>query len=59
MLPVRLQGVHELLPKKSFNPRPGKVIVTVGEPCPTTGMTDKEARGLAERVEAWTRGAGA
>jgi 1-acyl-sn-glycerol-3-phosphate acyltransferase len=59
VLPVRLRGVHELLPKGNFSPRPGKVTMTIGEPFPTTGMADRDARGLAERVEAWTRGADA
>jgi 1-acyl-sn-glycerol-3-phosphate acyltransferase len=55
VLPVSLDGVQALLPKKSFRLRPGVVNVTIGEPIPTEGMEEKEAGALAERVEAWTR----
>ena len=58
VLPVRHQGTHELLPKRSLVLKPGRLRVRIGAPISTEGMSPKDAHALAERVEIWVRTAG-
>jgi 1-acyl-sn-glycerol-3-phosphate acyltransferase len=50
VVPIAIRGTHEVLPKHSLVPRPGKVEVIIGKPISTSGMSEKDARGLMESV---------
>ena len=53
VLPVRLWGVFEVLPKGSKQPKSGRVLVRIGEPIPTEGLARTDAGKLARQVEEW------
>ncbi|MHC4939430.1 MAG: lysophospholipid acyltransferase family protein [Planctomycetota bacterium] len=55
ILPVSLGGVAARLPKKKLIATPGRIKVTFGEPIPTEGMTQRDTKELARRIEEWTR----
>jgi 1-acyl-sn-glycerol-3-phosphate acyltransferase len=50
VVPITIRGTHRLLPKHSLVPRPGRVEVIIGRPISTSGMSEKDARGLMESV---------
>jgi 1-acyl-sn-glycerol-3-phosphate acyltransferase len=39
MVPVAIVGTSHVLPRGSFNASPGRVVLAVGDPIPTTGRT--------------------
>ena len=55
LLPVCIDGAFEALPKGRFLPKPGRVRGVIGEPVPTEGVAERDARRLASEIEAWTR----
>lgn len=55
ILPVALGGIAACLPKGKLVPIPGRIRVTFGEPISTEGMTQRETKPLAQRIEDWTR----
>ena len=50
IVPVTIRGTHEILPKHSLVPRPGKVEVVIGQPISTGGSSEKDVRMLMERT---------
>jgi len=50
VVPIAIRGTHQVLPKHSLVPRPGKVEVIIGSPISTSGMTEKDVRVLMDRV---------
>jgi 1-acyl-sn-glycerol-3-phosphate acyltransferase len=50
ILPVTVNGADKILPKKSLNLRPGHVTVTLGDPIPVEGLTDKDIPELMQRT---------
>ena len=55
ILPVAMAGISECLPKGKLVPVPGRIRVTFGEPIPTKGLTQRDTKALAQRIEDWTR----
>ena len=52
ILPVAVVGTRELLPSGTLAPRPGRVVVRIGPPIATDGMTYADRDVLLSRVEA-------
>jgi len=52
ILPVALAGTFDRLPKGSRAPRPGPVVVAVGPPIPTAGLTLDDRNRLIRQAEA-------
>ena len=52
ILPVAVVGSYELLPKGALRAKPGDVVVVVGEPVETRGLTYEDRVALMEKVEA-------
>jgi 1-acyl-sn-glycerol-3-phosphate acyltransferase len=50
IVPIAIIGMRELLPMGSLHLRSGKVLVRVGDPIPTEGMTIKDRDELTERL---------
>jgi 1-acyl-sn-glycerol-3-phosphate acyltransferase len=50
VVPIAIRGTHQILPKHSLVPRPGKVDVIIGKPISTLGLSEKDVRALMERV---------
>ena len=50
VVPVAIRGTHEILPKHSLVPRPGKVEVIIGKPVCTRDSSEKDVRILMETV---------
>ncbi len=50
IVPIAIVGMRELLPMHSYHLRSGKVVVRVGEPISTTGMTIKDRDELTARL---------
>jgi len=50
LVPVTVVGTYELLPIHSYHLRPRPLLVIVGEPIATTGLTTREADALTERA---------
>ena len=50
IVPIMLQGTREVMPMGSLLMTPGDVIVRIGDPIPTEGMSPKERGPLTERV---------
>jgi len=55
LLPVYLGGLHAVLPRDRLVARPGRAVLVVGTPIPTTGLAEADAGALARRVEEWAR----
>jgi 1-acyl-sn-glycerol-3-phosphate acyltransferase len=51
VVPIVLVGTYELLPMNSYNVRPGRVEMVIGDPIPTTGMVPREMDKLSARVK--------
>lgn len=56
ILPVAVAGTFQLLPRGSMVARPGKVVVAVGSPIPTEGLTYEDRNALLSKVEEVIRG---
>jgi 1-acyl-sn-glycerol-3-phosphate acyltransferase len=52
LVPLAIRGGQRLLPLGSLRARPGTVKLRIGEPLPTQGLTDTDARDLADRAQA-------
>jgi 1-acyl-sn-glycerol-3-phosphate acyltransferase len=50
IVPVAIRGTHELLPKHSLAPRPGRVDVIIGKPIETVGYGEKQLRELIQQT---------
>ncbi|HJQ69605.1 MAG TPA: lysophospholipid acyltransferase family protein [Blastocatellia bacterium] len=50
IVPVTIRGAHELLPKGSLTPRPGRVDVIIGEPIETAGYSEAHLPELIART---------
>jgi 1-acyl-sn-glycerol-3-phosphate acyltransferase len=56
VIPVVFCGGHRLLPFGSVRARPGRIRVRFGAPIPTSGLTEDDARALADRTQAIVEG---
>ncbi|WP_375254896.1 lysophospholipid acyltransferase family protein [Yoonia sp.] len=52
IVPVAFFGGHRIMPFPSVRVKPGTVFVRFGEPVPTAGLLDEDARDLADRLQA-------
>jgi 1-acyl-sn-glycerol-3-phosphate acyltransferase len=50
IVPVTIQGTYELMPKKQWFARSGRIRVVFHEPVPVAGYTPETMRGLMEKV---------
>ena len=50
ILPVTVNGAAKVMPKKTLNLRPGHLTVTIGDPIPVEGLTDKDIPELMQRT---------
>ena len=50
LVPVTLIGTYELLPIHSYHLRPRPLVVIVGEPIPTVGLTTRDADSLTREA---------
>jgi 1-acyl-sn-glycerol-3-phosphate acyltransferase len=50
ILPVTCNGAFKILPKKTLAIRPGLISVTIGNPIPTEGLSEKDVPELMERT---------
>jgi 1-acyl-sn-glycerol-3-phosphate acyltransferase len=51
VLPVAIVGTYEMLPMNTYHIMPQKLLLRVGEPIPTTGLTLRDTDALAEQVK--------
>jgi 1-acyl-sn-glycerol-3-phosphate acyltransferase len=51
VVPVAMAGPERILPARSYNARPGRVRVAVGEPILTAGLDRSERAALADRAQ--------
>ncbi len=56
LLPVRIEGLFESLPRGRLLPRPSRAKLTIGEPIETTGLKPPDAKRLTKQIEQWARG---
>jgi len=59
ILPVRIEGLHESLPRGTLVPKPSRATLTLGQAIETKGLKPPDAKRLAKEIEAWARGVGA
>lgn len=52
LVPIAFRGAHAVMPLGSYRARPGTLKVRFGDPIPSTGYTEEQARELADRVQA-------
>ena len=52
VVPVLCQGAYELMPRGSWSPKPGTVVLKVGEAIMTQGMTFEDRSALADQTRA-------
>jgi 1-acyl-sn-glycerol-3-phosphate acyltransferase len=52
LVPLALIGTYELLPIHVYSLRPRPLMIIVGDPIPTNGLTTKDADALTERLYA-------
>lgn len=52
VVPVGLSGTREILPMGSLLVRPGEVVLRIGEPIPTAGMSAHDRHALTRRIQA-------
>ena len=52
VVPVAIQGTREVLPRGSLVVRPGKVLLRIGTPIPTTGLTLQDRTRLTADLRA-------
>jgi 1-acyl-sn-glycerol-3-phosphate acyltransferase len=50
LIPLALIGTYELLPIHVYSLRPRPLMIIVGDPIPTTGMTTRDADALTVRL---------
>lgn len=56
LVPMAMRGGHLLLPWGTLNLSPGTVRIRFGPPLPVTGLTDDDARELADQAQAAVTG---
>ncbi len=52
LVPIALSGVYDLLPIHTHHFYPGDLVLSIGEPIDTTGMTLRQADELSTRLRA-------
>jgi 1-acyl-sn-glycerol-3-phosphate acyltransferase len=52
ILPVTINGAFKILPKKTLDLTPGHITVTISDPIPTEGLTEKDVPQLMESTRA-------
>lgn len=52
ILPVTINGAFPLLPKNTLALRSGHMTITIGDPIPTAGLTEKDVPELMEKTRA-------
>lgn len=52
VVPVVVLGSYELMPRLSMSPRPGEVVVQIGEDIPTAGLRYEDRDALSRRTRA-------
>ncbi|HEY7680999.1 MAG TPA: lysophospholipid acyltransferase family protein [Gemmatimonadales bacterium] len=52
IVPVYIEGGRQVLPKGSIRPRPGPLVLHLGAPIPTTGLSYEDRDQLSARVRA-------
>jgi 1-acyl-sn-glycerol-3-phosphate acyltransferase len=52
LVPLALVGTYELLPIHVYALRPRPLLLVVGDPIPTDGLTTKDADALTEQLYA-------
>lgn len=50
LVPIALVGTYELLPMHVYSLRPRPLMIVIGDPIPTTGLTTKDADALTDRL---------
>lgn len=50
LVPVAISGTHAVLPKGKLLARPGRVVIRVGTPIETKGLTNADKQQLAQRL---------
>lgn len=50
LIPIALSGVYDLLPMHTRHFYPGEIVMNVGEPIPTTGLTIRQTEELNQRL---------
>jgi 1-acyl-sn-glycerol-3-phosphate acyltransferase len=50
LVPVSIVGTHRVLPPGSLKSSPGRVIVSVGQPIPTQGLSASDRAGLTQAL---------
>lgn len=56
VFPVAYHGGHHAMPLGSFRARPGTIRVRFGAPIPTKGLTEEDARDLADHTQSIVAG---
>jgi 1-acyl-sn-glycerol-3-phosphate acyltransferase len=56
LVPIALRGVYDLLPMHTRHFYPGELVLTVGEPIETRGMSIRQADELTERLRSTIAG---
>lgn len=51
VIPVVFHGGHHTLPLGSIRARPGTIRIRIGNPIPTSGLTEDDARALADKLQ--------
>ncbi len=51
VVPIAIHGGHHTMPLKSVRARPGTIRIRFGNPIPTTGLNEEDARGFADRLQ--------
>ncbi|WP_207493623.1 lysophospholipid acyltransferase family protein [Yoonia litorea] len=52
VVPVAFYGGHQVMPFRTIRARPGTVRILFGDPIQTEGLSESDARALADRVKA-------
>ncbi len=52
VVPIALRGTGDVLPPRGFKVRPGRVLVKIGTPIPTTGLAQQDRGEFATAVRA-------
>ena len=50
VVPVAVLGTHEIMPKGTLRVRPGPIVIRVGEPIPSEGLSNEDRDSLMERT---------
>jgi len=53
LVPVAIIGTREVLPRKNWPVRPGRIVLVVGEPIPTDELTLRDRKRLTKQAKGW------